>query len=455
MLLAVQSAEPAVLWPLIGGLLIVLTNAFFVTVEFVVVTVRRGQLETLAESGNSGARLVLNLLGDPDWAIAGSQLGITVASILLGIVAEGPLTELLAPTLGRALARIPFLASLATAVATVLVLLLLSFFHMVLGEQTPKTVALRYPVRAALFISRPMTFFVRLAAPLVWVVDQSTTLVLHLLGVGGQTASHGIHTVEELKEVVRESQQEGVIPYDQGLLMRALEFGERYVREAMIPRTDMVAVEKTATLEDLLRVFRTARHARFPIYEGDLDHIVGIVAVKDVLSVLAGDREAVERPVADLNLIQPALVVPESRRVADLFNQMRHEHTQMAIVIDEYGGTAGLVTAEELAEEVMGRLTDEWVKEEPAVSRVSSGVFEIDAQSRVDEVNQALGLDLPTAADYDTVAGFLLFEIRRIPRTGEAVTYRNLRFTILEMSGPKIERLRIERTDPSDPSAPA
>ena len=443
--LAPESAQPSILWPLVGGLLIVLTNAFFVTVEFAVVTVRRGQMETLAESGNVGARLVLRMLRDPDWAIAGSQLGITLASILLGIVAEGPLTRLLAPILGQSLARVPFLAGLATAIATILVLLLLSFFHMVLGEQTPKTIALRHPVNAALFIARPMTLFARATAPLVWVVDHSTSFVLRVLGVGGQTGGHGIHTVEELKEVVRESQQEGMLPFDQGLLMRALEFGERFVREAMIPRTDIVAIENTAALQDLLQVFRTSRHARFPVYEGDLDHILGIVAMKDVLSLLADDREAVARPIAELNLIQPAMVVPESRRIADLFNQMRHERTQMAIVIDEYGGTAGLVTAEELAEEVMGRLTDEWVKEEPAVSTVSSGVFEIDAQSRVDEVNEALGLDLPTAPDYDTVAGFLLFEIRRIPRAGEVIPYRDLRLTVLEMAGPKIKRLRIER----------
>jgi CBS domain containing-hemolysin-like protein len=443
--LAAESAHPSILWPLIGGLLIVLTNAFFVTVEFAVVTVRRGQIETLAESSNFAARLVLRMLRNPDRAIAGSQLGITLASILLGIVAEGPLTELLAPTLGRALARIPFLAGLATAAATLLVLLFLSFFHMVIGEQTPKTIALRYPVSAALFISRPMTIFARLAAPLVWVVDHSTAFVLRMLGVGGQTGGHGIHTVEELKEVVRESQQGGVIPFDQGLLMRALEFGERFVREAMIPRTDIVAIEKTATMEDLLQVFRTSRHARFPVYEGDLDHILGIVAMKDVVSLFAGDRESVHRRLADMNLIQPALVVPESRRIADLFNQMRHERIQMAIVIDEYGGTAGLVTAEELAEEVMGRLTDEWVKEEPSVSRVSSSIFEIDAQSRVDQVNEALGLDLPTSADYDTVAGFLLFEIRRIPHISEVIAYRDLRFTVLDMVGPKIERLRVER----------
>jgi CBS domain containing-hemolysin-like protein len=441
----VENSQPVIWWPLLGGLLIILANAFFVTVEFAVVTVRRGQIEGLAHEGVPAASLVLRMLRDPDWAIAGSQLGITLASILLGIVAERPLSDLLSPILDRVLVRLPFLAGLAAALSTILVLLLLSFFHMVLGEQTPKTIALRYPVRSALFVARPMTLFARVTAPLVWVVDHSTSLVLSFLGVGGQTAGHGIHTVEELKEVVRESQAEGVIPYDQGILMRALEFGERYVREAMIPRTDIVAVEKSASLGELLQVFKTSRHSRFPIYEGDLDHISGLVAMKDVLSLLADDPGAVGRPLAELGLIHVALVVPESRRIGGLFHEMRRGQKQMAIVIDEYGGTAGLVTAEELAEEVMGRLTDEWVTEEPPVSEVGGGVFEIDAQSRVDEVNEALRLDLPTSPDYDTVAGFLLFQVRHIPRAGEVINYGGQRFTVLEMAGPKIERVRVER----------
>jgi CBS domain containing-hemolysin-like protein len=441
-----QAAQPAVLWPVLAGILVVLTNAFFVTVEFAIVTVRRGQMENLADGGNAAARQMLKMLRDPDWAIAGSQLGITLATILLGVVAETPLTHLIAPSIGAALARVPFLAGLATVISTVVVLLGLSFFHMVLGEQTPKTIALRHPVAAALFIARPMAFFARVTTPIVWVVDQSTAFVLRVLGVGGQTGGHGIHTVEELKDVVRESQEEGVLPYsDQAILLRAMEFGSRFVREAMIPRTDIVAVERIALLSDLLQIFKVSRHSRFPVYDGDLDHISGIVAMKEVLSLLADDPDAVNRPIVDLNLIHPALVVPESRHIGDLFNQMRREQKQMAIVIDEYAGTAGLVTAEELAEEVMGRLIDEWVTEEPSVAAVGGGVFEIDAQSRVDEVNEALELDLPASPDYDTVAGFLLFLIRRIPKTGDVIDYEDLRFSILEMTGPKIERVRVER----------
>ncbi len=361
-------------------------------------------------------------------------------------MAEEPLAHLLEPSLTHLFARIPFLSGLAAALGGVLILLLLSFIHMVVGEQTPKTIALRFPVQSALAIAVPMTIFARIAAPLVWLVDQSTALVLKLLGVGGQTGGHGVHTVEELKEVVRESQAEGMLPYsDQKMLLRAMEFGGRFVRETMIPRTDIVGLEKTATLRELLGIFKTSRHSRFPVYEEDLDHICGFVTMKEVLARVVEDPGDLDRPLIETGLMQPALVAPESRRIGDLFSEMRRTRQHMAIVIDEFGGTAGLVTTEELAEEVVGRLTDEWVNEPPPMSKLGGGSYEIDAQTRVDEVNEALGIDLPTAADYETVAGFILFVIRRIPKAGEVIIYEKLRFTVTHMIGPKIERVRVER----------
>lgn len=441
-----ETAAPSLIWPILASILIILANAFFVTVEFAIVSVRRGQVERLADEGNVAARQVARLLKDPDWAIAGSQVGITVASILLGIVAEEPLKHLLEPGLTGLFARISLPPGVAAGLATVFVLLLLSFFHMVLGEQTPKTVALRFPIQSALFIGRPMLVFAQLAAPLVWLVDHSTALVLRLLGVGGQTGGHGVYTVEELKDVVRESQAEGVLPRgDEKMVLRAMDFSSRFVREAMIPRPDIVALEKDAPLTELLQTFKISRHSRFPVYDDDLDNIVGTVAMKEVVARLVDEPAAASRSLTELDLIRPVLVVPESRRIGDLFNEMRRTRQHMAVVIDEFGGTAGLVTTEELAEEVVGRLTDEWVTEEPAVSPLASGAYEIDAQTQVSEVNEALGLDLPTSPDYETLAGFLLFQIRRIPKTGETFTYENLRITVTQMQGPKIERVRVER----------
>ena len=323
---------------------------------------------------------------------------------------------------------------------------------MVIGEQTPKTIALRYPMQSALFIAAPMSVFARLATPLVWLVDRSTSAVLTLLGIRGETGVHGIHTVQELKDVVMESRQGGVIEAgEQQMLMRALEFSDRFVREAMIPRPDIIAVEKDGTLGDLLSGFSQERHSRFPVYDDDLDHIVGVLTMKEVLPVVIDDPSAVNRTLADLNVIQPVLVVPESRRIGDLFNQMRRDRQHMAIVIDEYGGTAGLVTTEELAEEVVGRLTDEWVNEAPQVQTLKEDVYDIDAQTRVDEVNELLGVDLPTSPEYETIAGFLLFQWRQIPKLGDSLVYdrpgpdHTFRFTVTKMVGPKIERVRVER----------
>jgi len=408
--------------------------------------VRKGHMERLAERGNAAARSVLRLLSDPDRAIAGAQVGITVSSILLGIVAEEPLQYLLEPTLTRLFALATLPPELAGALGALLVLLLLSFLHMVLGEQTPKTIALRFPAQAALITGRFMEIFAHLAAPLVWIVDQSTTLVLKTLGIGGQTGGHGIHTIEELKEVVRESEDEGIIrPSEKQMVLRAIEFGSRYVREAMIPRPEIVGVEKKARIRDLLQQFKQSRHSRFPVYEEDLDHICGVVGIKELLPILADNPELLDCSLLDLNIIQPAMFVPESKRIGELFQQMRRERKHMAIVLDEFGGTAGLVTSEELAEEVVGRLIDEWVSEAPQIAQVGGGVYEIDAQSRVDEVNEALGLGLPTSSDYETVAGFILFQIRRIPKVGEVIPYGNLRLTVIQMSGRKIERVRVEQ----------
>ena len=441
-----ESNTTSILWPLVAGAVIILANAFFVIFEFAIVTVRRGQIERLAGEGNRNAKLVSNMLRDPDWAIAGSQVGITMASILLGVVAEEPLRLLLSPILAQLFGQVPFLAPLSTALATLLVFLLLSFVLMVIGEQTPKTIALRYPVQSLLTVARPMTIFARIAKPLVWLVDQSTALVLKLLGVGGQTGGHGIHSLEELKQIVRESEDEGVISAgDEKLVLRAMAFGSRFVRETMIPRTDIVAVENTDTVGDLLQIFHKSRHSRFPVYEGDLDHICGIISMKEVLAHVVDDPYIADRPLTEVDVIRPALVAPESRRVGDLFNQMRRERMHMAVVIDEFGGTAGLVTSEELAEEVVGRLTDEWVSEPPEVSPLEGGAYELDGQTRVDEVNEALRANLPTSSDYETLAGFLLFQIRRIPKQGEVIMYDKLRFTIARMEGRKIERVRVER----------
>jgi putative hemolysin len=255
-----------------------------------------------------------------------------------------------------------------------------------------------------------------------------------------------VHSVEELKLLVHESQAEGVLEETQeAMLVRVFEFGERYVTETMIPRTDIVGIPADATVGDLLQVFNTAQHSRFPVYEEDLDRITGIVAIKDVLLALAEGPHNRARTLVELDLVHPAFSVPDSRKIGDLFSEMREQKVGMAIVIDEYGGTAGLVTLEELIEEVVGRVTDDWVVEPASVQAVSEGVFEVSAQTRIDEINEELDLSLPERDEYETLAGFLLYLFRRIPEPGAEMTWEGLHFTILQMKGPKIEQVRITR----------
>lgn len=431
---------------LLAVLALIAANGFFVAVEFSLVTARRARMETMAGVDNPSVGIVNKMQSDVDLYIAAAQLGITVASLALGWIGEATIAELVRPLVERLVGPLWGQAA-AVVIGTVLSLGLLTFLHIVLGEQAPKTFAIRNPERTALFSARIMNVFTRVFRPFIWVLDSATALVLRLFGVREGATHRSVHSVEELKLIVHESQAEGVLEETQEeMLVRVFEFGERYVTETMIPRTDIVGIPDTATVGDLLQVFNTAQHSRFPVFREDLDDITGIVAIKDVLLALAEGPHNRSRTLIELNLVHPAFTVPDSRKIGDLFSEMREQKVGMAIVIDEYGGTAGVVTLEELIEEVVGRVTDEWVVEPASVQAVSEGVFEVSAQTRIDEINQELDLHLPERDEYETLAGFLLYLMRRIPEPGTEATWDGLHFTVVQMKGPKIEQVRITRT---------
>ncbi|NOZ48833.1 MAG: HlyC/CorC family transporter [Chloroflexi bacterium] len=429
---------------LIAGVIIILLNGFFVAVEFALVTSRRMRLQQAARQGSASARIVLKMLENPDRAYAAAQLGVTAASILLGIVAEEPIAELLNPILIPILGRFLTTAT-SVALASGLVLLILSFFHMVIGEQAPKLVAIRHPERVAQFIAYPMRIFSLLTAPFVWVVDRSTAVVLRLVGMKDGSAHHGtFFSVDELKAIMQQSSQEGLIEENaREMLDRVFNFGNRVVREVMVPRPNIIGIDREQNLQDLLLLFKEHRHSRFPIYTDNLDHVVGIIAIKDLLAFLAEHPQSRDVLVGQLDLIQEAMMVPESRKIDDLFAEMRGTRTGLAIVIDEFGGTAGLVTIEELVEEVVGTITDDWATQ-PVIRQLEDHIYEVDAQLRVDEINDALGTALPEADEYETVAGLILHQLRRIPTIGYECHFPTFSITVLEMDGPKITKVRIQ-----------
>ncbi|HEY63894.1 MAG TPA: HlyC/CorC family transporter [Caldilineae bacterium] len=424
---------------------LIAANGFFVMVEFALVTSRRARIDHLVARGQRSARLVQHMMDHTDAYIAAAQLGITMASLALGWVGDITIATLIEPPLEALIGRWSEAATIT--IGTAISFTLVTSLHIVLGEQAPKILAIRYPEQTALWVAPPLMAFYRIFWPFIWILDQSTALVLRLFGVRGVTSQHGVYTVEELKFLVKESQERGLLgEEEEEMLVRVFEFNDRYVREVMIPRTEIIAIERSATLDELLSLFAHYQHSRFPVYEGDLDHIVGVVSIKDVLTLLSQRDVPRSKSIEALGLIRPVLTVPESRRVGDLFQEMRRSRTQMAVVIDEFGGTAGLITLEGLAEEIIGRMSDEWVEEEPEVEAIDKDTFEVDAMLRIDEVNAELGLRLPESPDYETLAGFLLYQLRHIPREGETTRWRDLHFTITEMKGPKIERVRITRS---------
>ncbi len=426
---------------------LVAANGFFVSLEFALVASRRTRLEPLAQRGNRVAELALRMMEQTDLYIAAAQLGITLASLALGWVGEATVAVLVYPLLDNLLSGWASLAA-SHVIGTVASFTLITLMHVVLGEQVPKIIAIREPERTALLVARPMEVFTLVFRPLIWILDRSTALVLSILRIEEASEHRRAYSLEELQLLVEQSEKQGLIPeQERVILSRVFEFGQRQVHEAMIPRPEIIGVPETATVEELLQIFKEHRHARFPVYEEDLDHIVGIINIKDVLALLADNPDVRKRSIKDLGIIQPAFAVPETLSIGDLFQQMRDRHIQMAIVIDEYGGTAGLVTLEELAEEILGRVTDEWVREEPDILQVKPNAYEVNAQLRVDEVNEELGLSIPENDLYETVAGFLLYEMGHVPKVGETYRWNNLEFRILSMKGPKIERVGITMLD--------
>lgn len=427
---------------LAGALALVALNGFFVAVEFTIVTARRSRIEPLVAAGNTAARLVLKLMDSPDRAIAASQLGITMASLALGWIGEATVAALILPPLQALLGRWSLAAAHSIGIAVAFALV--TFLHIVLGEQVPKTVAIRYAERTALTVARPMHAFIRVFRPLIAVLDGATLAVVRLLRMQPISGHTTVYTLDELKLIVRQSQQGGALEAQQEqLLQKAFQFGDRQVGEVMVPRSDIVGVEKGATVGDLLALFREVSHARFPVYEQDLDQIVGVVSIKDVLRVLAEDVTPMQTPVG--SLARPAVFVPETVAVGDLLARLRATRSQMAIVLDEYGGTAGIVTLEELLEELVGQVSDEQVHAEEPVVRLDDKTAEIEAQLRVDEVNEQLGLQLPEGEDYETVAGLILYRLQRIPAVGEEVHFKGLVLKVARMRGQKIERVQIRR----------
>ncbi|MBI4492381.1 MAG: HlyC/CorC family transporter [Chloroflexi bacterium] len=426
---------------LLAVLLLVAANGFFVAAEFSLVAIRRSRVEQLVAEGHPLGPAVQRAVQRLSASLAVSQLGITMASLGLGWIGEPALADLLEP-LFRALPEQWALVG-AHTLAVALAFGTITALHIVLGEQAPKMFALQRTERTALAVAVPLDVFLVLFRPAIFLLNGMSNLVLRLVRLPPLAAEELVHSVEELRYMVIASRKAGVLDEVEGeMVNRVFGFGETRAHEVMVPRTEVVAVEATTSLEAALECVAREGRTRLPIYEENLDHIVGVLHLRD----LARSLRQGQNPRAPVRTImRPPLVVPESASVEDILAEMRRRRTQMAILIDEHGGTAGLVTMEDLLEEIVGEVQDEFERPHEPIRPQPDGTVLVDGLVGIEEFAERFHLDLPEEG-YDTVGGLVMARLGRMPRTGDSLRLDDYRLEVEAMDGRRVATVRLSRS---------
>lgn len=434
---------------LLAVVALVLANAFFVAAEFALVAARRTRIETLVRRGDRKAKTVQAALKDLYRQLSAAQLGITIASILLGYVAQDTVAHLLHDWFAALPPALDFLAR--GGVASVVAVALVSFLHVVFGEQAPKAWAITHPERTSRWIAAPLIFFSWITRPFTDLLNWSANRVTHLLGLRGTPAElDRIHSPEEIRMLVAQSQKRGKLDADDARLLEGVfAFSEKTAREVMTPRTEIVALPADLTLEEAADQVAVAGRSRYPVYAESLDDIVGIVHAKDILAGVRSAKGSGLRAV-----LRPAVFVPGTREVEDVLADMKRQKIHLAIVLDEFGGTAGLVTMEDLLEEIVGQIYDEYdrpageMRAEPAGSAPI-----ISGSTSIHDVNAAFELALGEE-DYTTIGGYIFGAIGRLPKPGDRVAVKGAVLEVVEMEGRRVGSVRVlERATPGPAGA--
>jgi CBS domain containing-hemolysin-like protein len=421
---------------------LVLLNAIFVAAELALVTARRTRIDQLASSGNRFARQVRRAMDHPLVFIAGTQVGITLASLLLGWIGEPAFAGLIESLI----VQLPGLQALLpehvlTIGATVLAFFFITLLTIVFGEVVPKSVAIYRAETVAQFTVPPVQAFAQLARPLIWLVNSISQLILQLFGLQARAGRHTVHSEEEITALIAESRQAGVVnPEEEELVRRVFRFGDRVAREVMVPRTRIRAIPLEASLDEAVTIQRGSGHSRLPVFDGDLDNIVGVVTASDLLMALG--RQPPPTTVGEI--MRPADYIPESKELGELLPEMRARRTQLVVVLDEYGGTAGILTIEDLVEEVVGEIVSEFGSERRLIHRQTDAELVVDAELNLDDLNDLWGLQLPLD-EVDTVGGFVYQQLGHVPKVGEQFSHDGLLFSVRSMRGNAIGAVRITR----------
>jgi putative hemolysin len=408
--------------------LLVLGNAIFVAAEYALVTARRSRLEERAEHGGRGARTALRLLDNPVRFISTVQVGITVSAILLGAIGEPLLSDLMDPPL-------------STTVSFLIAFAILTYVSVVVGELVPKAVALQKAELLAIALAVPLDWLARFAYPLVWVLDKSANVVLRVLRVKPAPAGMIAYTREDIRHSVAAAEDVGELEQaEEEMLYKVFDFASKEVAEVMVPRPDVVAISADMPPEEALATVVDSPYTRYPVYRNSLDEIIGILHVRDLFAAMH------DLGIANVRLgsiARPAYVVPETKDLAALLADFRREKQHMAIVVDEYGIVDGIVTLEDLLEEIVGEIEDEFDLPDTSIERIDDNRVRIDGSYTIDDFNEMFQTELEQDG-YHTMAGLVFGELGRAPEVGDSMVVDGVRLTVLEVEGSRIVRLEVE-----------
>ena len=419
---------------------LVAANALFVAAEFSLVAARRTRIEAMIRRGDRRAMAARAVMQNITRFISGTQLGITLTSLGLGWIGEPALAE----PIGRWFAALPSpLATIAThGVAVSLAFVLITYLHVVLGELVPKSLALLYPEALGRWLARPLTLFTTVTNPFIWLLNNSATGLTRLFGARPMSERERVHSPEEILMLVEQSRQTGGLgSQDARMIAGVFEFSEKNAREVMTPRTQMVALPLTLAIADAADRVAAAGRSRYPVYRDSLDDIVGTVHAKDILRALRGAAGGTLE-----SILRPPLLVPGTREVEDVLADMKRQKVHLAIVLDEYGGTAGLVTMEDLLEEIVGQIYDEYDRPEAvtATGAAATPASVVTGGTEVADVNRAYGLQIDDT-DYTTIGGVVFGALGRLPKVGDRVELAGATLEVVEMDGRRIGKVRVTR----------
>ena len=415
--------------------LLLFANGFFVASEFALVKIRQTRLAQLSNEGDKNAKIALKATKDLDKYLAATQLGITIASIGIGWLAEPALARLFLPVFDF----IPWIevqSATAHTIAITVAFVLITLLHVVIGELMPKSIALQYTEKTALLVARPMNFATTIFSPFIWILNGIGNALLKLIHV--EPVPSKAHSTEELNMLIDKSFDNGEInETEKDMIQNVFKFSDLTAKQVMVPRTDITCIPVDITLEELNKITCETQYTRYPVYENDLDNVIGILHIKDIYaSSLSGEFDIQK-------ILRKPMLVPETVNVDRLLLDFKKQQNQMAIVIDEFGGTSGIITLEDILEEIFGEVQDEFDSdEEEDLIKISENCYEVNAMMRTDELSEVLDVNIEDE-DVDTIGGFVVKQLGRLAEQNDIVVYENLEFVVKEISKTRIEKLKV------------